>query len=128
MNDNEITINGEEWIKKSSLPPSSEKNAVNTEGLPYVICRGYYCGVHAGFLKWHDGNHVRLVNSRRMWAWKAQQGITLSAVAKYGITKDTDLPNVLDEIWLGDVWEIIPCTETAAKSIQEAADYEQRTY
>lgn len=29
---------------------NEKKNAV------YVICRGYYCGVHAGYLKERDGN------------------------------------------------------------------------
>lgn len=119
-NANTMTINGEEWVRKSSVPAAMAK-AVNTEGLPYVICRGYYCGVHAGYLKEHDGNHCRLVNSRRLWSWKAKEGISLSAVAVYGISDDSALPNALDEIWLGDVYEVIPCTDTAAKTIQEAS-------
>ena len=117
-----MTINGEEWVRKSSIP---EAKAVNTDGLPYVICRGYYCGVHAGYLKEHDGNHCTLVNSRRLWAWKAKRGISLSAVAEYGIDESTTLPNEIDEIWLGDVYEVIPCSKTAERSIQEAAVREQ---
>ena len=103
-NDNEIEIN------------AAEK---------YVICRGYYCGVHAGYLKKHDGNHVTLVNSRRLWSWKAKEGISLSAVAKHGIDSCCTLPNVLPEIWLGDVYEVIPCTEEARDSILEAEVREQ---
>ena len=125
MNINDtMTINGEEWVRKSSIP-ATEAKAVSTEGLPYVICRGYYCGVHAGYLKEHDGNHCRLVNSRRLWSWKAKEGISLSAVALDGIADCISLPNALDEIWLGDVYEVIPCTETAAKTIQEASIREQ---
>ena len=122
-----ITINGEEWVRKSAIPADNTKKAVNTEGLPYVICRGYYCGVHAGYLKEHDGNHCRLVNSRRLWSWKAKEGISLSAVALHGIADGVSLPNALDEIWLGDVYEVIPCTETAAKTIQEASICEQQS-
>ena len=125
MNINDtITINGEEWVRKSSIPVTEAK-AVDTEGLPYVICRGYYCGVHAGYLKEHNGNHCRLVNSRRLWSWRAKEGVSLSAVAKHGIAGEISLPNALDEIWLGDVYEVIPCTETAAKTIQEAPIREQ---
>ncbi len=124
MNDNNetITINGEEYVKKSS----ASSLAVNTDGLKFVICRGYYCGVHAGWLTEHDGNHCVLVNSRRLWSWKAKEGISLSAVAKYGLDASCALPNVLDEIWLGDVYEVIPCTDTAAKTIMEAKVSEQR--
>lgn len=116
-----INFNGEEYVKKSSV----SKTAVNTEGLKFVICRGYYCGVHAGFLKKHDGNYCVLVNSRRLWSWKAKDGISLSAVAKYGIDSSCKLPNALDEIWLGDVYEVIPCTEAAMQTIVEAGVSEQ---
>lgn len=124
MNANDtMTINGEEWVRRTSM--TSEPKAVNADGLTYVICRGYYCGVHAGYLKVHDGNHCTLVEARRLWSWKAKKGISLSAVALHGLADDVALPNELDEIWLGDVYEIIPCTETAAKTIQEAPVREQ---
>ena len=89
----------------------------------YVICRGYYCGVHAGYIKEREGNHVVLNESRRLWKWKAVKGISLSDVAKYGITADgSKVCTKLDVIWLGDVYEIIPCTDAARKSIEETAD------
>ena len=122
MNQDTMTINGEEWVRKASIPALPAGNAA---GLPYVICRGYFCGVHAGYLKMHDGNHVELVNSRRLWSWKAKEGISLSAVAEHGIAGGCKLPNVLQEIWLGDVYEVIPCTDAARKSIEGAATYEQ---
>ena len=123
-NQNEIVINGETYVKKSAINFESF-NAKNTEGLPYVICRGYYCGVHAGYLKDHDGNHVTLINSRRLWRWKAKEGISLSAVAKHGLADCCELPNELPEIWLGDVYEVIPCTEVAMNSIIGAEVREQ---
>ena len=36
----------------------------------YVICRGYYCGVHAGYIKERNGNHVVLTEARRLWKWR----------------------------------------------------------
>ena len=124
-NDKEIEINGETYVKKSAIATEPAFNAADTEGLKYVICRGYYCGVHAGYLKNQDGNHVTLVNSRRLWSWKAKEGISLSAVAKHGINSSCDLPNALQEIWLGDVYEVIPCTEEAMNSIVGADVREQ---
>lgn len=110
-----LVINGEEWVRKASIPVTE-----TLDGMDYVICRGYYCGVHAGYLKKHDGNHATLVRSRRLWYWKAKSGISLSAVAQHGIKADNSLPETLPEIWLGDVYEIIPCTKEAAQSIINA--------
>lgn len=124
MNANDtMTINGEEWVRKSAIP--QQNPATNADGLRYVICRGYYCGVHAGYLKEHNGNHCTLVQSRRLWSWKAKEGISLSAVALHGIASDISLPDELPEIFLGDVYEVIPCTEDAAMSIQKAPVREQ---
>lgn len=124
-NSNEIEINGETYVKKSAIATEPAFNAADTEGLKYVICRGFYCGVHAGYLKKHDGNHVTLVHARRLWQWKAKEGVSLSAVAKHGIDSACTLPNALQEIWLGDVYEVIPCTENAMDSILKAEVREQ---
>lgn len=91
----------------------------------YVICRGYYCGVHAGYIKERDGNFVVLNEARRLWKWKANKGISLSEVAKYGIdASGSRVCTKCGEIWLGDVYEVIPCTDAARKTIEEAADAE----
>ena len=121
-NPNEIKIGDVEYVRKDSIPQAVP---VNTEGMEYVICRCHEAGVHAGFLKEHDGNHAKLVKSRRLWYWKAKEGVSLSAVAKYGIKYDIKLPNELDEIWLGDVYEVIPCTQEAMDSIVKAGEREQ---
>ena len=121
-NPTEIKSGDVEYVRKDSIPQAVP---VNTDGMPYVICRGHECGVHAGFLKEHDGNHATLVKSRRLWYWKAKEGISLSAVAKNGIADDITLPNELDEIWLGDVYEVIPCTQEAMNSIVKAGVREQ---
>lgn len=103
-------------MKKTTMKKSKKK-------AEYVICRGYYCGVHAGYIKDRDGNHVVLDDSRRLWKWKAAKGISLSEVAKYGINdSESRVCTKCGEIWLGDVYEVIPCTDAARKTIEEAAD------
>ena len=103
-------------MKKTTMKKSKKKAA-------YVICRGYYCGVHAGYIKERDGNHVVLNEARRLWKWKAVKGISLSEVAKYGIDAfGSKVCTKLAEIWLGDVYEVIPCTDEARKTIEEVAD------
>ncbi|PBC73073.1 DUF6948 domain-containing protein [Fibrobacter intestinalis] len=99
------------------------KKSKSTNKAVYVICRGYYCGVHAGYLKKRDGNHVVLNEARRLWKWKAANGISLSEVAKHGIVADgSRVCTKCREIWLGDVYEVIPCTVAARNTIEEADD------
>ena len=121
---NEIELNGVTYVRKDSIKESSYP-VVNTDGMQYVICRGYYCGVHAGYLKSQDGNLVTLVNARRQWWWKASSGISLSSLAMNGLEESVKLPCEVPEIWLGDVYEVIPCTERAKESIQKAGIREQ---
>lgn len=54
-NNEEIELNGVTYVRKDSV---AQAKPTNTDGMPYVICRGHECGVHAGFLKEHDGNHA----------------------------------------------------------------------
>lgn len=84
----------------------------------YVIARCYSAGVHAGEVVSVDGENVILKDSRRLWSWKAQDGIALSGVAQHGIQKQSckiDTQNPL--IYLTGVCELIPCTRTAKESI-----------
>lgn len=84
----------------------------------YVIARCYAAGVHAGEVVSVDGENVILKNSRRLWSWKANDGIALSGVAQHGIQKQSckiDTQNPL--IYLTGVCELIPCTRAAKESI-----------
>lgn len=114
----------DEYIRTSYPKPKGKTemgNEKKNDG--YVICRGYYCGVHAGYLKEREGNHVVLNEARRLWKWKAVKGISLSEVAKYGIdASGSKVCTKCGEIWLGDVYEVIPCTDAARKTIEEVAD------
>ena len=83
------------------------------------IIRTYSAGVWFGEVVEKAGNEVILANARRLWKWRTKQGISLSSVALYGIdTKDSRVePRVA--VWLEAI-EIIPCSEDAIKSIEEA--------
>lgn len=89
----------------------------------HVIARCSGAGVHAGVLTavHGDGGSVILTNARRLWRWRAKDGVALSGVAKYGIVPgDSIIDTMVDEIALVGVVELIPTTEEARKSIDEA--------
>jgi hypothetical protein len=83
----------------------------------YVIARCYSAGVHAGEVVSVDGENVILKNSRRLWQWKAKDGIALSGVAQSGIKSDSKVDTLNPEIYLTGVCELIPCSEVAKVSI-----------
>lgn len=83
----------------------------------YVIARCYAAGVHAGEVVSVDGENVFLKNSRRLWHWKAKDGIALSGVAQFGVKTDSKIDVVNPEIYLTGVCELIPCTDDAKDSI-----------
>lgn len=87
----------------------------------YCIARCYSAGVHAGTVVSVDGETVVLKDSRRLWSWKAKDGVALSGVAQAGLTADKSKVDVVNpEIYLTGVCELIPCSEKAKESINEA--------
>jgi hypothetical protein len=83
----------------------------------YVIARCYAAGVHAGEVVSVDGENVILKDSRRLWSWKAKDGIALSGVAQTGVQPDCKIDVVNPEIALIGVCELIPCSTVAKESI-----------
>lgn len=89
----------------------------------HVIARCSGAGVHAGVLSavYGDGSSVILTNARRLWRWRAKDGVALSGVAMHGIIADDSIIDTkVPEIALMGVVELIPTTEEARKSIDEA--------
>lgn len=85
----------------------------------YCIVRTYSAGVHAGTVVSRDGDIVVLKNSRRLWSWKAKEGVALSGLAVSGLASgkvDTALP----EIELIGAIELIPASAKAQESIHGA--------
>ena len=117
MNINELTIG--EAKELVALFSVSNKSAGDHPFVGrYVIARCYAAGVHAGEVVSVDGENVLLKDSRRLWSWKAKDGIALSGVAQHGIKTSeckVDVNNPL--IYLTGVCELIPCTRVAKESI-----------
>lgn len=88
----------------------------------YVIIRTESAGVHFGKLKEKHKTEVILSESRRLWYWHAQSGISLSDVAVHGLKKESKICAELPFLWLNAI-EIIPCSEKAIKSIKEQLVY-----
>ncbi len=84
----------------------------------YCVARCFAAGVHAGTVVSVEGQNVILKDSRRLWSWKASDGIALSGVAQHGITSGK-LDVVNPEIYLSDVCELIPASPKAEESIHD---------
>ena len=112
----------------NALDTSTSSNTSSSKGLndsllgKKVIIRTYSAGVHYGELVEKEGNEVILNNSRRLWYWKTNGGISLSEVAKTGLNSDSKVCTKVDNLWLQAI-EIIPCTDEAIKSIESQNDY-----
>ena len=83
----------------------------------YVIARCYAAGVHSGTVVSVDGENVILKDSRRLWSWKAKDGVALSGVAQTGVQSGCKIDVVNPEIALTGVCELIPCSAVAKESI-----------
>ena len=128
MNENEMTeieFNGVKYVRKDSIKETSYKQ---TEGMKYCIFRGHECGVHAGYLKndsvFGSPNAFEVVNARRLWRWDSK--FTLTELANNGVRKTENCkfsePSV-NPVVLLDVYEVLPCTEAAAESIEKVGSY-----
>jgi hypothetical protein len=101
----------------SSAPVQGQNTAHPFVG-KYVIARCYAAGVHAGEVVAVDGENVLLKDSRRLWSWKAQDGIALSGVAQHGLKSGSCKVDVVNpEIYLTGVCELIPVAPGIKESI-----------
>lgn len=86
----------------------------------YVLIRSGQSGVHCGVFRGFHNGGVVLDDSRRLWSWRAKDGVALSGVSQSGLAKaDTKVDVVVPSMWVGDVCEVIPCSAAAEKSVRE---------
>ena len=118
MNIDELTV-GQARQLAAMFSPSAAPAAPHPFVGRYCICRCTGAGVHAGEVVSVSGDTVILRNSRRLWQWQARAGVALSGVAQNGIAGGK-LDTINPEIQLMGVCEIIPCSDAARESIQNA--------
>ena len=87
-----------------------------------VIVRTYASGVHFAALKEFDAknNAAILSGSVRIWSW--QGAFTLSEVANNGI-KSGKLSESINEMFVTQVIELIPCAQKAIDSLNAIKPY-----
>lgn len=84
----------------------------------YCIIRASSAGVHAGEIVGVQGDNVIAKNVRRLWKWKANNGIALSGVAESGVNRsESKIDERVAEQGIAGVCELIPCTDKAKESI-----------
>ena len=112
-----MIINGEEWVKKSTLPEAHEMS-VDLDGLPYCIVRTYSAGVFAGYIKERNGKEAIVLKARRLWYWDG--AASLSELAMHGVAKPANckFPCEVTSVELTEVIEVIPATVKARESIE----------
>ena len=121
-----MTINGDVWVKKSSIPKVEERKMSVTKGLKYCVVRTYSAGVFAGYVKNRKGKEATLLNARRLWYWDG--AASLSELAMHGVARPENckFPCAVEEVQLTEVIEVIPATVKAQKSIDGVKEWKMR--
>lgn len=104
-------------LVNSQIAQPTQSNTPHPFVGKYVIARCYSAGVHAGVVVSADGENVILTESRRLWSWKAKDGVALSGVAQNGLKSEGKVDTLNPEIALTGVCELIPCSAKARESI-----------
>jgi hypothetical protein len=119
LNINDLTIGqAKELAAMIGCAISSDKCSPHPMIGKYVIARCYAAGVHAGEVVSVNGDNVVLKDSRRLWSWKAKDGVALSGVAQAGLKGGACKVDLLNpEIYLTGVCELIPCAKGVMESI-----------
>ncbi len=124
-------MNIDDLVKLASLlqdnnNKSKEEKTLNTMIGQKVIVRCFSAGNWFGVLSEKSGNEVILKDARRMYKWWAKESISLSAVALYGVKQDkSKIAAPVKWVWLEAI-EIIPCSDVAIKSLEEAPHVEAK--
>lgn len=83
-----------------------------------VIIRADRAGVFFGTITRKDGNEVELKDCRRLWYWDGACSISELSLNGTVAPKACKFSVTVKEITVLGVIEIIPCTDSAVKSIE----------
>ena len=118
MNIDDLTIKNVKDIFSFFNKKEESKTSIGINCFIGVKCiiRTYSSGVWFGIVEEKNGDEVILKDARRLRYWKAVKETSLSAVASYGLTKESNLTNPVT-VWLRPI-EIIPCTDIAIQTLE----------
>lgn len=109
-------------------PVTHLEKAQDFKGLTYCIVRTYSAGVWAGYVDLKKyGERMVVKDARRLWSWWSE--FTLSALATTGMKEGKEKQNKyampVEEVYLTNVIEIIPCTALAKEQIVNQPNYKE---
>jgi len=110
INTNEITINGEKYIKKTS--------SNNEDGLRYAIVRSRNQGVMCGYVVSINGQTVKLKNARQIFKYSSR--FVLPDLAEFGLTKkyESKLSCAMsEECLMTEACGVLYCTDIGRDSL-----------
>jgi hypothetical protein len=109
--------------KKAAAKPSAFTPHIGKT----CIIRTYASGVFMAEVVKQEGRMVELRNSRRLWYWKAADGISLTAVAVNGVdSANCRFPVAAPEQTVLDALEIIPASKLCIDTINAAPQTKAR--
>lgn len=86
-----------------------------------VIVRGDRSGLFFGTLVAKDGREVKLENCRRLWYWDGAASISQIALEGVKNPVECKFTVTVSEIIVLDAIEIILCTDTAIRNIEDVS-------
>lgn len=89
----------------------------------YCMVRTYSAGVFAGTVQSRDRDEIVLKKARRIWYWKGAASLSQLATTGTSKPKECKFPAPVAEVLLRGVIEILPITDTAAKSIAKVPEW-----
>lgn len=89
----------------------------------YYIIRSAKAGVFFGNIKDRNGDEVTMTNVRRLWSWEGACSISQLAVEGTKKPNNSKFTITVPEMIIFGVIEIIPCSETAIKSIKGVKEW-----
>lgn len=113
-----MSASAERQVRKFSRDTEDVKPQQQV-GLKFVVVRTRASGVHCGYLMNVSGQHVALLEARRVWRWRGAN--TLHELSQDGCDKDySRISESVPEIVLLDALEVISCSRDAALNLQES--------
>ena len=120
MKIDEVVINGEVYVKKSTIKSEVFQEAYGMQG---VLIRSYGSGVHFGLLKEEkdllSGKQVTLINTRRIHYWV--ENASLSQIVDRGLTANINnrVSVSIPSNTITQVIEVMPLSEKIFKQLME---------